>query len=199
MHRVRDGASSARPRRCVSEGQRQLIDAAGTYDELQRRVGASRQSLLDWRQGDRPPQLVARRRLLDALGIPIEAWDQPWREPQPDAPDEAAPPAPPPAPPPVPVTVGGTTIDQCLALLNVIRVDRVAPNLLPSERVKLVDSEGKLLKLLAELQTRAELTEDRYVREHPAWIRARNAIADALKPHPAAAQAVASVLDRLGL
>lgn len=193
------GDGSTGPRRVLSEGQRLLLDAPGTYDELQHRVGAARQSILDWRKGTRTPHPTMRKRLLDTLGIPMDAWDQPWRAPA-AAPVDGAPVVPAPAPPPpAPVVIGGTTIEQCLALLTVIRTDRVQPNLLPSERVKLVDSESKLLKLLADLQSRAELTEDRYVREHPAWIRARNAIAEALKAHPAAAQAVASALDRLGL
>ena len=207
------------PRVTRSEGQRLLIDAPGTYEELATRLLCSKQSLLDWRKGTRVPSDAARRRMLDKLGIPFEAWSQPWVAASTavtapitagDAP--AAPPAPPPLTLPVtartpnPHSVGdmapairGTTAEQCFALLAVIQTDRAAPNLLPSERVKLIDSESKVLKLLSEVQARAELSEDRYVREHPAWIRVRNAIAEALKPHPAAAQAVAAALDRLGI
>jgi hypothetical protein len=46
---------------------------------------------------------------------------------------------------------------------------------------------------------RAELSEDRYVREHPAFIRVRNEIARVLVAYPEAARAVADALERLDL
>lgn len=201
-----------------SEGQRMLLYVEGTIDAVRLALGpgTSRQSIFDWRQGVRKPSAHARNRMLDAFGIPPESWLQRWNDAGP-LPGDPIPP-----PPPALLTVvpnapdahdaaidaiaaaepsaatGSTTIQHCISLLASIRRERIVANLLPSERVKLVDSEARMLKLLADLQARDELSEDRYVREHPGWIRVRNAIADALRAHPAAAQAVAEALERVG-
>jgi transcriptional regulator with XRE-family HTH domain len=201
------------PRFTRSEGQRKLLDVDGTQEKIAEAIGAARQSLQDWRKGTRHPSERAVQRMYERFGIPVADWSKPWALEH--LPASRLPPAklaadiatitsapatnagapPPPAPPPVSVN----STDNVLQLLAIIRADRAAPNLLPSEKVKLIDAESKLVKLLADLQARAELAEDRYVREHPAWQRVRNAIAEALKPHPAAATAVAEALDRLGL
>lgn len=196
------------PRFTRSEGQRKLLDVDGTQVQIAEAIGAARQSLQDWRKGSRHPSERAIQRMYERFGIPVADWAKPWAPEHlpkraavtPPAAAEPAPPStPPPAAPAAAAPASGNTVEGCLQLLRVIATERTAPNLLPSEKIKLVDSEGKLLKLLADLQSRAELAEDRYVREHPAWQRVRNAIAEALKPHPAAAAAVAEALDRLGL
>ena len=170
-----------------SEGQRMLLHVSGSLAAIAEAIGSkSPQSVLDWRNGTRVPIAAARAQMEAVLGIPIEAWNRlPATHESNPEPEEQAPPL--------------ATLESCLELLAVIRRDRMVPNLLPGERAKLVDAEARILKLRADLEQRAELSEDRYVREHPGWIRARNEIARVLLQHPAAARAVAEALERLNL
>jgi hypothetical protein len=122
------------------------------------------------------------------LGIPLEAWNRLPATHEQQVANALIEPQP---------ALG--TLAECMELLAVIRRDRSAPNLLPGERSKLIDAEARILKLRSDLEQRAELSEDRYVRDHPAWLRARNEIARVLVPHPAAARAVVEALERIGL
>jgi transcriptional regulator with XRE-family HTH domain len=179
-----------------SEGQRMLLHVTGSLQAIAAEVSpnTSKQSVLDWRNGVRKPGPQARARIYAAFGIPPDAWMRravmdDVLPPQPAAEPDAS----------LPAHIGGTTLEDCLQLLAIIKRDRMSPGVLPSERVKLVDAEARILKLRSELESRTELSEDRYVREHPAWLRARNIISAALKDHPAAARAVADALERSGL
>lgn len=179
-----------------SEGQRMLLHVTGSLAAIANEIGArSPQSVLDWRNGKRSPAIEARAAMQAAFGIPIEAWT---RLPHTlDAANDSMPAAPPLMNDPnAPLP---STLDSCIRLLLTIQRDSVAPGLLPGERVKLVDAEARILKLRADLEQRAELSEDRYVRDHPAWLRCKKALAQALLPFPEAARAVADALDRLEL
>lgn len=204
---MRSNTSVRVPPQLGNEGQRQLAAIEGTLDMLAKRVSehTSRQTILDWRNGVRLPDDTNRAQLYAAFGIPIEAWDKRASGPlvaRGLPPVTYGPPPTPPRPPappePEPVTTQ-STMEDCLQLLAIIKRDRTRPDLMPGERVKLVDSEAKILRLRAALEARAELSEDRYVRTHPAWVRTRNIIAQTLRAHPAAAAAVAEALERCGL
>jgi len=172
-----------------SEGQRMLLHVSGSLAAIAEAIGTkSPASVLKWRNGDQTPGAPARAQMQAALGIPMDAWNK-----LPATHDEQVALAMIEEQPPL------ATMAECLELLSVIRRDRSAPNLLPGERSKLIDAEARILKLRADLEQRAELSEDRYVREHPAWLRARNEIARVLVQHPAAAVAVADALERMGL
>lgn len=179
----------AMPEQIRSEGQRMLLHVTGSLAAIAREISpkTSPQSVLEWRNGQRTPSATVRPLVYAALGIPPDAWDKrPAGSPEPE-------------PEPDPGAHRGTTLDDCLTLLALIKRDRNKPDLLPGERVKLVNAEAQVLKLRADLEARAELSEDRYVREHPAWLRARNVISAALKDHPEAARAVATALERMAL
>lgn len=90
------------------------------------------------------------------------------------------------------VVRGGTpsSLEDCLALLAVLRRDRGQVGLSPADRVRLTDAETRLLALRARLESAAELAEDRYVYQHPGWQKLKRAIVGALEPFPEAAQAV---------
>lgn len=167
-----------------------LTRVTGSLSAIAAVIGStSAQSVFDWRSGAKQPSAPARARMYAALGIPVQAWQQRAKETE----DDGA------AAEPEPDPVIGSALEECLQLLATIKRDRVQRNLLPAERVKLTDAEARLLKLRAELEARAELSEDRYVREHPAWLRARNLISAALKPYPEAARAVADALEASGI
>jgi len=176
-----------------SEGQRMLLCVTGSLRAIAAELGCkSTKSILDWRTGEKPPGANARARMWTAFGIPVRAWSvQPGGsldEPR-STPLELAQAASPVGAP--------STLEDCLALLNVIRRDRSQQGLMPSERVKLADAEARILGLRARLEQAAEFAESRYVHEHPSWIRLRRAILHALEPHPAAAKAVVEALASL--
>jgi hypothetical protein len=169
-----------------------LLHVSGSLAAIGKTVGTAPNSVLCWRNGTRSPHPNARARMQVSLGIPIDAWNKlpATHAEQADAAAAAAE-----AEEQAPLA----TMAECLELLSVIRRDRSTPNLLPGERSKLIDAEARILKLRADLEQRAELSEDRYVREHPSWLRTRNEISRVLVQHPAAARAVAEALERLGL
>lgn len=173
-----------------SEGQRMLLHVSGSLAAIANEIGArSAQSVLDWRNGKRMPALEARAAMAAAFGIPIEAWSM---LPSTDGESSASLPVVQDPNAPLP-----STLDSCLRLLQTIQRDSMTAGLLPAERVKLVDAEARILKLRADLEQRAELSEDRYVRDHPAWHRCKKTIASALLPFPEAARAVADALERM--
>ena len=180
-------------------------------------------AVMGWLRGTGRPNAEMRARLAAAYSIPPGAWDvrpgdalpaprPPTPPPTPPAPPpppaHGAPPvpaayaptplpSPPPAPPPPPTARGPrpTTLDACLAVLDDIRNARAVPGLLASERIKLADSETRLLSLRARLERDAERTEDRVVREHPEWLRLKRVIINTLRAHPAALKDLAAALD----
>lgn len=192
---MRRGASLAddAPLRLQSEGQRMLLHVTGTLAAIANECEArSKQSVLDWRNGKRKPSVEARARIYAAFNIPPAAWDTPpgivpYDKPPPAAYDaNAAPDA-------------ATTLQEVLALLAVVRRDRMNAAVTLAERVRLTGAETQLLKLRAELESKAELSEDRYVREHPSWLKAKREIARVLVAYPEAARAVVDVLTKLDL
>jgi hypothetical protein len=130
------------------------------------------------------PNPAARARIEAVFGIPAKAWSQ--RPAGNEEPQQSE---------PEPLPEPGSTLEDCLALLAVIRRDRSARGLLPGERVKLAAAETQILALRARLEQAAELSEDRYVREHPAWQRLQRIILHALEPHPAASRAVLQAIE----
>lgn len=180
-----------------SEGQRMLLHVTGSLAAIANEIGArSPQSVLDWRNGKRMPAIEARAAMQAAFGIPIEAWNRLPHTMDAAGGEDASAASPMMSDSNAPLP---STLDSCLRLLATIQRDSMTAGLLPAERVKLVDAEARILKLRADLEQRSELSEDRYVRDHPAWLRCKKIIAQALLPFPEAARAVADALDRMEL
>jgi transcriptional regulator with XRE-family HTH domain len=168
-----------------------LLHVSGSLLAIAKAIGVkSPQTVLYWRNGRSIPSPEMRAQMQVALGIPIQAWISRPQGGADDSPQGAA---------DEENTLPQTSLEECLELLQVIRRDRHQPNLLPGERTKLVDAEARILKLRADLEMRLELSEDRYVREHPAWLRIRNEISRTLVAYPEAARAVAEALERLNV
>lgn len=177
-----------------TEGQRLLAEVPGSLARIARDLGVkSKQSILDWKSGNRVPTLAMRRKMFDAYGIPLRAWGVEPTAAKPQAKAEVAPEV------DNEETVTKTTLEHCVALLGVISKDRQQQGLLANERVKLADAEARILALRHRLESESQLSEDRFVREHPAWLRLKRTIVDALVPFPAAAQAVAEAIRRSGM
>jgi transcriptional regulator with XRE-family HTH domain len=188
-----DNARVAADNRVVrSEGQRLLLAVTGTLAEIAEAVGCrSRQTVLDWRDGRKVPAAAMRARLFSVYGIQTETWshrptalgavvgaalaalDEPEEEDAGSAP---------------------STLEDCMTLLKSIRDQRNNKALLPSEIIKLTDSEGRLLALRARLEKDEEMLEDRIVREHPTWQMIKRRIVKVLVEFPDAARAVARAL-----
>lgn len=179
-----------------SEGQRQLIAVPATLREIAENLGGavSVQAVSAWRRGEKVPAAGPRAGLAAVYGIAPETWGY-----LPVAAPAAGPPAPPQATPRAKLTTSSpNSLADCHALLALIR-DARGDNMLPSELGKTVDSEARVLALLARLEAQHELREDRYVREHPAWHRTRRVIIEALAPYPIAAKAVIDALRKANM
>jgi len=180
-----------------SQGQAMLLQVTGSLAAIGLELSATAQSVHEWRIGRKKPSPAAATRIETAFGIPRRAWNV---APGADAALHSA---------AVAVTdvaawegvdePPASTLEHCRQLLSTIRRERMQAGLLSSERVKLASAEAQILALQARLEQAAELSEDRYVREHPAYQRLRAALIAALVPHPAAAQAVAAALAKLDL
>lgn len=160
-----EGQPAKTPVSIRSEGQRLLIERGGSLEDIALATGCSRQAALFWRSGAKVPSDATRERLREAFDIPVTAWGvKPGGKP-PVAARESAPPSGTP-----------TSLEDCLALHRVIRRARNGENLTTAERVRLADTEARVLAIRQRLENEAQLLEDRFVRDHPAWQRLRAVI-----------------------
>lgn len=172
-----------------------MLAVTGSLAAIAAEVGAkSPQTVAFWKDGTKKPEPAMRRTIYATFGIPPRAWTVPpggaLDEPADAAlTDNAV----------APGLPAPTTLEEVKQLLNVLRRDRVASGILPSERARLVTQEARILQLKAQLEQKDELSEARYVAQHAAWLRARKLIVAALEPHPLAAQAVLDALQKAGV
>lgn len=162
-----------------SEGARLLQRVPGTLAELAARLGCSRVSVLDWRNGDKTPGYDACAALLEAFAIPIDAWDQ--------VPHGAPAPAPPDSGPP------GSTIACVRELLTWLRGLRGSFH--GSAASRCVTAETRVIALLHRIENDHDMHEARLVHEHPEWLALKRRVLAALAPYPEAARAVAAALN----
>lgn len=52
----------------------------GAQIELARKIGIPQATLNRWVSGERVPEYAGRKALMEALGIPMDAWDEPAEE-----------------------------------------------------------------------------------------------------------------------
>lgn len=183
-----------------TEGERLLREATigRSLSQIMADTGARSRALVSaWLHGERRPGMALRGKLEEAYRIPIAMWDYSARG-TPPPPPAAAPlalaPSPAPVRPPEPEGPPPTALEDCLRMLTIIRRQLEAADLVPSQAVKLADSKTKLLVLRAKLERDHERTEDRIVREHPAFKRLVRLIVRTLEKHPAALKDLAAAL-----
>lgn len=160
-----------------------FLEVHGTLQSIGDQVGVTPQTVSNWRTGHHAPPPRWRGPIYSAFGIPEIAWSR-----RPGGTLEL---------PPGELEPAGaslSTLEDCKALADTIRRDRLQEGLLPTERVKLADAEARILALKNKLEQSAELSEARYVLDHPAWVRLRKVILKALEPFPAAAKAVTEAI-----
>lgn len=160
-----------------------------TLKTMSGKLIASKNAINDWLHGSKRPTRAMRARIRVIYGIPDDMWG---RLPFTDDPDDGKPP--PMRPTRDPTQPIPSTLEDCLDMLDALREQRRRSDLLNAERVKLADTEAKILTLRAKLELQHELQEDRLVRTHPAWIKMKRDLLRALKPYPDALEAVIAVL-----
>lgn len=173
----------------TTEGQRLLMAVPETHAAVGAAVGASKQSVSQWRRGEKVPGEGMRAKLRDAYRIDPVSWGKPA--------GAAGAKAPPPASPPQGSAERTTTLEACDAHLAEIDKMLAKDELLASDRAKLLSAKTQVLRLRATIEEKGELFEDRAVREHPFYRRMKGAILGALRAHPDAARAVADALAEL--
>lgn len=149
-----------------TEGRRLLGEVAASDDEIAESVGVSRRLVSYWRKGSKRPGGANRAKLREVYGIPQRAWGARAGADLGAAEKEAK------ARRAIPAR-SLSSLDHAEELLEEARRARLDPDLIASERGRLVTEEGRLLALKARLERERELVEDRIVREHPAWLRMR--------------------------
>jgi transcriptional regulator with XRE-family HTH domain len=181
----------------TSEGQRLLQLAPASLGQIAAAAGVSKTMAGYWRRGEKTPSSQPRALLERAYGIPASSWDE---EPEgvqvvvdeleePDG-DTGKRPA-------LPTTMEG--VNELLAVVRMQRAQLAGRRLLAGELVKIVETENRLLGLRHRLEKEVELLEDRLVKQHAKWQRAKHAIGDVLVKFPEAARAVVAVLRELDL
>jgi hypothetical protein len=195
--------SGVRPIVIQNEGQRLLLEVPGTLTEQAAALGMRNADvILQWRKGIKTPGPNTATKINTVFGIPPRAWRE---APQITAMDASPGPTPAAAALPAGMVTRGASVGvpeplaHCIELLGAIRAERGRPDLRPRDRVQLANVESRILALRAKLESDSELSEARFVREHPAWKRARALLLDALKEHPLAAKSVLHALERAGI
>jgi transcriptional regulator with XRE-family HTH domain len=172
-----------------SEGQRMLLDVPGSLSQIGKAVGASKQSIAQWRDGLYVPDDRYRRALASHFGIPFSAWGA-AEEPEPelelddDTDDEE-------------LEGTASALRDYERLIKLLRTQLKNGKLTPRERAQLTDAFSRALTQKTRLERDREMLEDRTIRDHPKWQRLKKAIIEALLPHPAAARDVEAAVQRI--
>lgn len=168
-----------------TEGQRALQLVPGSLSVIAGTIGVDKGTVSRWRAGEKLPTPAARSKLHAAYAIEPSAWDRAPLGASKTAPAREA----------ATSDVGTrSTLDETLDAIDQVKTLLSDATIAASERKGLLDNLSKLLALRSRLEEKAELLEARIVREHPRWIAIRRGLADVLRPHPQAAEAVASWL-----
>lgn len=197
--------------RASNNGQRELALTGAKIGEIAHVAGVSLPTASRWRHGKKLPAHAKRIALKRAFGIALDAWEK----------DDGTEISPPKSrrtakeiaaeeeidhartamieranfPPYPPAPTSASPIESARYSLACIRHDLTHQHDLsiPS-RSKLRADEARAVTLLARLERDAELTEARFVREHPEFRAHCKRVLEALRPFPAAAKAVLAAL-----
>lgn len=199
----------------VNNGQRLAVEAAISLGELANACGVSRPTAQRWKRGESVPREVHRISIQTAFGIGVEDWDAPLPAdfeitvPPPKRtgrPKKTAKrqskklkPTPPPSsykilPYPEAPDADAPIVENLRYSLACIRHDLEHRNPTTAARSKLRSDEARTLGLIAKLQREEELSEDRYVKQHPAFKAHCKRIVEAVKPCPDCARKVSDAL-----
>lgn len=172
----------------LTEGQRLFAALTDPPSEIAAKLHVAKSMVSHWRSGLRRPSPAWRAIIERAYEIPADAWGLAPKSASTRESDDAD--------AMLPTTSTLAAVDEQLARLK-RQVDH-SDDLPPMDRHQLEQRYHSLLRLRQRIEEAHELLEDRVVREHPAWRRARAAMLGALKKHPAALRDVVEALERVG-
>jgi len=186
----RKPAKAGRVVATMTAGQALLVECDATSGALAPQLGVSRNTVACWRLGTKRPSEPARAQMYTLLGIPREAWSRAAGTPAPAA-DL------PPATPAKKRAKGelGTNTEEVESAITSLNAELAKPGLEPHARARLEDIRLKAVGIRARLERDRDVFDARVVRSSPFWRRVKGLLIDALKPHPAAARAVAAALE----
>lgn len=186
-----------------THGQTLLLESGASLQKIADSCQVSKPTATAWRRGRTIPQGPKRVLLAESFGIPANAWEKAGGVAQKPIPKLGRPPRrkqetqlakerkkpgpkPPKMRPPYPKApdIGRGMVTQVEHSLRCIRYDLEHEDLGATQKSKLRSDEARNMNLLAKLRRERELTEDRYVREHPAFVRLVERIVGALEKHP---------------
>ncbi len=184
----------------TNAGALALSETGKSYGNIARVCNVSSATAGNWLKARNLPTPTARATLRDNYGIDVTAWDQRFETDSDAKPAKtksraARIPAPKKIPPYPKPPNDPSILESARYSLVCIRHDARHRDLTFSDRTKLRGDETRALALVAKLETAAELSEDRYVKKHPAWLALRKRIIAALRPFPDAAKAVLEAMD----
>lgn len=208
-----------------TEGQRLLREIPDSLRVIAEKLGCSKPLVSQWRSGKKEPGSRFIKALHTEYGIPIDAWTRKAGsaaetprsaaetlqsapaapiapEPEPQLEPEPEPELEPEEPPSAPRRRSKKlpqTLEHINELLEKVRSERELPDIDHRTRAKLIDQESKLIAVKARLERDQELLEDRVIRKHPTWKKARSALLRVLRPHPQIAEDVIEALEAVGL
>jgi hypothetical protein len=169
-----------------SEAQRMFAALPGSLATIGKPIGASKQSVDQWRRGACVPEDRFRRAIASHYGIPFNAWgldDGDDDESEIDDDEIEAEVADP--------------LDEYRRLIKLVRKQLARGALTARERAQLTDSYTRTLAAMTRLEREREMLEARTIREHAKWKALKNAIITALLRHPEAARDVEGVITRI--
>lgn len=205
-----------------TEGQRLLRELPDSLRVIAEKLGCSKPLVSQWRSGKKEPGSRFIKALHAEYEIPIDAWQrragsaaetsgsaaetsaaaaEAHEVNYPKIPDSSPEPKPEPAPRPKRrrSKKPPQTLEHINELLEEVMSERALPDVDHRTRAKLIDQESKLIAIKARLERDQELLEDRVIRKHPTWVKARSALLRVLQPHPKIIEEVIDALEAVGL
>lgn len=179
----------------LNEGARALAATNETLAVIARACKVSRSAVSRWKRGLSVPVDDARKRLHKAFDIAPDAWGEARSHGTPShkksAKKRGSPSA---ADYPEPPADDVSIVDHVRYSLKCLRHELRFGELTPSSQAKLRSDEARTLGLIAKLQREEELSQDRYVKNHPAFREHCDRILAVLKPYPKASRAVVEAM-----
>jgi len=160
-----------------------------TDDDLILITDADKDSVRRWRIKGATPAVSSRRSIARKFKFPMAWWKVQMESTSIDVAEDAASDVKYPAPP-----ASNDPIELLEHQLACIRIDLANGDMVAIDRSRTRSDEVRAIKTLETLRTDRELTQDLFIRQHPAWVAMTRKILDALRPHKRASEDVLEAL-----
>lgn len=182
--------STAKPVVYRSEGQRLFAATPGTLRQIAQSIGASKQSVVWWKSGDKMPGDGFRATIEKIYGIGAREWDRAAQEQVPEVARLAHEPR---------SSSSAHAVEGYADLIEICqKLLLKSDQLKPADTLKAVAEVRALRAQLDRQQRHAKKTvTDREIVRSVAWVQLREVLGTALKPYPEALAAVVEALKKL--